>query len=39
MSEGAVNITPDGTVLYCNQCFAEMTRAELQTIAGSSLLT
>ena len=38
MSEGAVNITPDGKVLYCNQCFARMTRAELQTITGSSLL-
>ena len=38
MSEGAVNITPDGMVLYCNQYFARLTRADPHTIMGSSLL-
>jgi PAS domain S-box-containing protein len=38
MSEGAVNITPDGMVLYCNQCFARLTKADQQTIMGSNLL-
>ena len=39
MSEGAVNITPDGMVLYCNQYFARLTKADPHTIMGSSLLT
>ena len=39
MSEGAVNITPDGVVLYCNQYFARLTKADPHSIMGSSLLT
>ncbi len=38
MSEGAVNISADGTVMYCNQCFAHLVKADLPTIMGSSLL-
>jgi PAS domain S-box-containing protein len=38
MSEGAVNITADGMVLYCNQCFARLTRVDPHSIMGSSLL-
>ena len=28
-SEGAVSVTPDGMVLYCNKRFAEMTRTDM----------
>ena len=38
MSEGAVNITADGMVLYCNHYFAHLTKADPHTIMGSSLL-
>jgi PAS domain S-box-containing protein len=38
MSEGAITATPGGVILYCNQRFADMTKAGLQTIIGSSLL-
>src|ERR1700726_3802175 len=38
MSEGAVNITPDGMVLYCNQYFAGLTKVDQLAIMGSSLL-
>ena len=37
MSEGALNINPDGVVLYCNQFFARLARTDLQTIIGSRL--
>ena len=36
MSEGAVTAAPDGVILYCNQRFADMVKADLQTIMGSS---
>jgi PAS domain S-box-containing protein len=39
MSEGAVNITPDGMVLYCNQYFASMIKTDQHAIMGSNLLT
>lgn len=39
MSEGAVNITPDGTVLDRNQYFAHLTKFDPYSITGSSLLT
>jgi PAS domain S-box-containing protein len=39
MSEGAITVTPDGIILYCNQRFADMAKADLQTIIGSSLLS
>jgi PAS domain S-box-containing protein len=38
MSEGAVNITHDGIVLYCNQYFARLAKADPNTIMGSRLL-
>jgi len=38
MSEGAVSVTPEGMVLYCNPYFARLARADLHTIAGTSLL-
>ena len=37
MSEGAATVTPEGVVLYCNQRFADMLKAPLPTIVGSSL--
>jgi PAS domain S-box-containing protein len=36
MSEGALTIATDGTILYCNQRFAEMLMAPLNKIIGSS---
>jgi PAS domain S-box-containing protein len=38
MSEGAITVTSGGVILYCNQRFAEMAKANLQTIIGSNLL-
>ena len=38
MSEGAVVITPEGIVVYCNQYFARLTGADPNTIMGSNLL-
>jgi len=38
MSEGAVTMTVDGTILYCNGRFAEMTRMPLEKVTGMSLL-
>ncbi len=38
MSEGAVTIAPDGVILYCNRRFADMLKAEPQTVIGSNLL-
>jgi PAS domain-containing protein len=37
MSEGALNISPDGVVLYCNRFFAHLAKTDLQTIIGSRL--
>lgn len=37
MSEGALNISPEGVVLYCNQFFAHLAKTDLQTIIGSRL--
>lgn len=36
MFEGALTVTADGSILYCNQRFAEMLRAPLSRIIGSS---
>ena len=36
MSEGALTMAADGTILYCNQRFAEMLRAPLNRIIGLS---
>ena len=37
MSEGAVTVTLDGTILYCNERFAKMVKTDQKTIIGSSL--
>jgi PAS domain S-box-containing protein len=37
-SEALVAVMPDGDILYCNERFAEITKANLQTIIGSNLL-
>ncbi len=37
MSEGAVTMTQDGTILYCNHRFAEMTKSPLEKVVGSSI--
>lgn len=37
MHEGAVTVNKDGTILYCNSCFAEMLKLPLQKTIGSSL--
>jgi PAS domain S-box-containing protein len=34
MNEGAVTLTTDGTILYCNDRFAEMVKAPLQRVTG-----
>jgi PAS domain-containing protein len=38
MSEGAVTVRADGVILYSNQRFADMVKANLRTIVGSNLL-
>src|SRR5512141_993753 len=37
MSEGAVTMAQDGTILYCNHRFAEMTKSPLEKVVGSSI--
>jgi PAS domain S-box-containing protein len=37
MSEGAVTLAQDGTILYCNHRFAEMARSPLEKVVGSSI--
>ncbi len=37
MSEGAVTITKDGAILYCNQRFAEIVKSPYERVIGSSL--
>ena len=37
MSEGAVTLTKEGTILYCNQRFAEIVQSPYKTVIGSSL--
>jgi len=34
MNEGAVTLTGDGTILYCNACFAAMVNQPLQKVVG-----
>jgi signal transduction histidine kinase len=34
MNEGAVTLTKDGTILYCNSCFASMVNLPLEKIVG-----
>lgn len=37
MSDGAVTMTSDGTILYCNRHFADMTMSPLEKVIGSSI--
>ncbi len=39
MQEGAVTVSPDALILYCNQKFADMIRMPLERVIGSQLLT
>ena len=35
MNEGAVTLIPDGTIFYCNPCFAEMTQRDSKELIGA----
>src|SRR5882724_11115876 len=37
MLEGAVTLSPDGTILYCNRRFAEMVRSRMEKVIGSRI--
>jgi len=37
MSEGAVTLTKEGTILYCNQRFAEIVQSPYEKVIGSSM--
>lgn len=37
MNDGAVYMTSDGTILYCNQHFAEIVKSPLEKVLGSSI--
>jgi PAS domain S-box-containing protein len=37
MSEGALTLFPDGTIIYCNQRFAELVKTPLESIIGQSI--
>jgi formate hydrogenlyase transcriptional activator len=37
MNEGAVTLASDGTILYCNQSFADIIKESLEKIIGSSI--
>jgi len=37
MSEGAVTLTKDGTILYCNHTFAELVNQPIEKVIGSDL--
>ena len=37
MNEGAVTLTVDGTILFCNQRFADIVQMPLEKITGSSM--
>jgi PAS domain S-box-containing protein len=37
MNEGAVTLSPEGTILYCNQRFANLLQAPLEQVIGSSI--
>jgi len=37
MNEGAVTLHKDGTILYCNSCFARMVNLPLQKVIGTQL--
>src|SRR5262249_29153907 len=37
MNEGAVTLSPDGTVLYCNWRFADLLKLPLERVIGSDI--
>ena len=37
MNEGAVTLATDGTILFCNQRFADMVKESLEKVTGSSM--
>jgi formate hydrogenlyase transcriptional activator len=37
MSEGAISLASDGTILYCNQRFADIVKGSLEKVIGSSI--
>src|SRR4030043_55488 len=37
MNEGAVTLASDGTILYCNQRFADIVKGPLEKVIGSSI--
>src|SRR3972149_4746843 len=37
MNEGAVTLASDGTVLFCNQRFADIVKVSLEKVMGSSI--
>ncbi len=37
MGQGAVSLLADGTILYCNRCFAELVEAPLEHVLGASV--
>jgi len=37
MSEGAVTLTKEGTILYCNQRFAEIVQSKYEKVVGTSI--
>ncbi|MCJ7684830.1 MAG: PAS domain S-box protein, partial [Desulfobacteraceae bacterium] len=37
MHEGAVTLASDGTILYCNQSFADIVKGSLEKVIGSSI--
>jgi two-component system NarL family sensor kinase len=37
VNEGALTLTPDGTILYANRCFAGMSGKPLERVVGSAL--
>src|SRR5215212_10084675 len=39
MLEGAVTLSPDGTILYCNRRFADMVRSPLERVIGDTVRT
>jgi PAS domain S-box-containing protein len=36
MNEGAITLIPDGTIFYCNPCFASMVRMDTDKLIGSN---
>ena len=37
MNEGVITLATDGTILYCNRCFADMLEMPLEQVAGNRL--